>query len=303
MALNTKFEQLVAIDKIATQGTYGHLDEVYSLASKESVGAAIDDGKRTLLLLIDEQNDFMPGIGSLGVTGADGDVERLTKFIYNNLSGITQVMCSIDTHYPRQIFHSCWWEDPSGNEPAPFTIITYDDVKSGKWRPTTGSANRSLKYLKNLQNNGSAPLCIWPYHCIAGSFGGALEGQLYRMIQFHAHARNVDPILIPKGTNPYAEMYGIIRSEDPNDSFVNTAVLNAVEEFDAIIVAGEAEDFCFKTSVAQILDYFKDRPEITQKITFLLDCTSPVLNSARDAFEGFKTQFGVTLANSTDIQL
>jgi len=84
---------------------------------------------KTLLVIIDMQNDFMEGIGSLPVPGSIKDIKNLIEFINNNK--IDTIMCSLDTHEKMQIFHSCWWQDENGNNPEPFTIID----SNSKYKP------------------------------------------------------------------------------------------------------------------------------------------------------------------------
>jgi len=320
----TKYEQIVDVHNIASRGENTNLSEVerearrlpyiIGLAENESLPPATCDAKRVLLLNIDMQNDFMEGIGSLAVPGSKGDVERLTRWIYDNMNKITQIMCSLDTHSEAQIFHPSWWEDEEGNHPAPFTPIKYDDVAQGKWRPLypgpvwseekqklVQSMAYSQEYVKAL-----GEMRIWPYHCLAGTFGAGLEGEFAKMLYFHSAARKSRPALIQKGSNPYSEMYGIIKAEYDPSNFLNTPVLTAVESFDEIYLAGEAASHCLKISGLQILEYFANRLDVTQKITILEDCTSPIPGCEKetlDAFNGFKAQYGIRVAKSTDIQL
>ena len=42
--------------------------------------------------------------GALGVPGAKQDIANATKFIYRNLEKITDIMVSLDTHEPMEIF-------------------------------------------------------------------------------------------------------------------------------------------------------------------------------------------------------
>jgi nicotinamidase-related amidase len=251
------------------------------------------------------QNDFMEG-GNLAVPGSRKDIEHLTHFIYNNLDKISQIMCSLDIHSIAQIFHPYWWKDENGNHPKPYTVIPYDDVQQGKWKPVCGETARSLEYLKNIEKNGKRQLCIWPYHCLAGSFGASLEFEFTKMLYFHSVSRNSKPLFIQKGTDPYSEMYGIIKAEYDPTNFINIQVLNAIEKSDEIYIAGEAASHCLMDSAEQIFEYFAERPDITQKITILEDCTSPIAGFEQatiDTFEFFKTQYGVKIAKSTEIQL
>jgi nicotinamidase-related amidase len=281
-----------------------NLNDIFALAQKEEFAAAKDDAPRVLLLVIDKQNDFMEG-GALGVPGSIGDVERTTRFIYNNMAGITKIMCSLDTHIAQQIFHPCWWVNAAGDHPAPYTIISYDDVLKNRWRPLIDPV-KSLNYLKGLEQKAKKQLCIWPYHCIQGTAGAALENEFAKMVYFHSVARKAVNPMVQKGTDPYSEMYGIIEPEFSESNFLNTLVLNAIEKFDAIYVAGEAASHCLMESVRQIATHFANRPEITGKITILEDCTSPIPGYEADtkaAFDMFKNTYGIKFAKSTDIQL
>jgi len=302
--MKTNYEQIVDVAQIGRHGTV-NLNEVFALAEQEQFTAAVNDSPRRLLLCIDVQKDFIEG-GALEVPGSIGDVERITRFIYNNMGGITRIMCSLDTHTPHQIFHPCWWANSAGDHPAPYTIITHADVEAGNWRPVIGDLRDSLEYLKELEkaDAGKKQLCIWPYHCVAGSDGGTLENEFAKMVYFHSVARKSVNHMIRKGEDPYSEMYGIIKPEYSKKNFLNTPILTAIEKFDEIYVVGEAASHCLMESVKQTAEHFQTRPEITQKITVLEDCTSPITGYEAEtsaAFDSFKRNYGIKFAKSTDI--
>ncbi len=303
--MNTNYEQIVNVAQI---GQHGEVDmnSIFSMAEQERFTAAIDDSPKRLLLCIDVQKDFIEG-GALAVPGSIGDVERITRFIYNNMSGISKIMCSLDTHIAHQIFHPCWWANSAGDHPSPYTIITYDDVVANRWRPVIGDPKDSLEYLKELEKVGAGKkqLCIWPYHCINGTDGFTLENEFAKMVYFHSVARKSVNHMINKGTDPYSEMYGIIKPEFSKKNFINTPVLTAIEKYDEIYVVGEAASHCLMESVKQIAEHFANRPDVTQKITVLEDCTSPITGYEADtkaAFDNFKSSYGIKFAKSTDIQ-
>jgi len=55
----------------------------------------------------------------------------------------------------------------------------------------------------------------------------------------------------------------------------------------------------------QIAEYFANRPDVTQKITVLEDCTSSIPGYEAEtlaAFNNFKSSYGIKFAKSTDIQ-
>lgn len=304
--MKTNYEQIVDVGRIGQHGTVD-LNEIFKLAEQEQFPAAVNDSPRRLLLCIDVQKDFIEG-GALAVPGSIGDVERITQFIYNNMGGITRIMCSLDTHTPHQIFHPCWWANSAGDHPGPYTIITHDDVAANHWRPVIGDPRDSLEYLKELEKVGAGKkqLCIWPYHCISGTDGATLENEFAKMVYFHSVVRKCVDHMIQKGTDPYSEMYGIIKPEYSKKNFLNTPVLTSIEKFDEVYIVGEAASHCLMESVKQIAEHFQNRPEVTQKITVLEDCTSPITGYEADtatAFADFKSTYGIKFAKSTDITL
>ena len=156
-------------------GTLFHPDAEAIAADAEKAGlpAAYKDGTQVLLLLVDMQVDFCHPGGALYVPGAEDDVRRVIRFIYANADRISHITCSLDTHYPLQIFHAAWWIDAAGKHPAPFTVITCVDVADGTWQPIR-EVEWSLAYVKKLQDQAKKDLVIWPYHVPLGGIGSAL---------------------------------------------------------------------------------------------------------------------------------
>ncbi len=289
--MKTSFDQIVDVQDIAS-GKSDKIPSMLALAKEEKVEPAALDAKRSLLLAIDVQNDFMESIGSLAVKGSKGDVQRLTHWMYRNLGSLTQVMCSLDCH--------------SGNHPEPFTIIRYADVRDGLWRLANGHKALALDYLQQLESAGKKQLCIWPYHCLEGTWGAQLESQFTNMLYFHSAVRKVKPILVYKGQDPYTEMYGIIKAEYDDNKFVNHAVLEAIRAYDAIYIAGEASSHCVLASALQILEYFEHDRSITSRITLLIDCMSPIAGFEEQTllqFDALKEKYGIQLKLSTEVNL
>ena len=303
--MKTNYEQIIDITKIGKDSSL-EMSSISYMAEQEAFKPAVEDKTKRLLLCIDVQKDFMEG-GALAVPGSIRDVERITQFIYNNMEEISSIMCSLDTHIAHQIFHPCWWVNPKGEHPAPYTIITYDDVISNKWKPVIGDPSDSIQYLKELEKAGNSKkqLCIWPYHCISGTQGATLENEFAKMVYFHSIARKSLNKMIYKGTDPYSEMYGIIKPEYSKENFINFPVLKAIKEYDEIYVVGEAKSHCVLESVKQVAEYFSDHPEITQKITVLEDCTSCITGyeaETEDILNNLKELYGIKLEKSTNIQ-
>ena len=303
--LNAAYDQIVDVSRIGEHGKVDFNADLMKMAEQERLRPANQDSVKRLLLCIDVQKDFIEG-GALEVPNSIGDVERITRFIYNNMNGISRIMCSMDTHTPYQIFHPAWWVNPDGEHPAPYTVITYEDVKNNVWRQVIAPVLDSITYLQELEKVGAGKkqLCIWPYHCINGTDGFTLENEFSKMVYYHYVAKKASNRIVNKGQDPYSEMYGIIKPEYSKKNFINTVVLNAIERFEEIYVVGEAASHCLMESVKQIAENFATRPDVTSKITILEDCTSPIAGCeqlTKDAFDMFKRNYGINFAKSTDI--
>lgn len=293
--MKTAFTEIVDPKKIGKEPDK-HLNDILSLAKNEDLKPASEDKDRVLFLGIDVQNDFIEG-GSLGVPGSKKDIENILNFIYRNMEKITDIMVSLDTHEPVQIFHPAWWVDEVGNHPEPYTIISAEEVKAGKWR-AIHYQEESLDYVVNLEKQGKKQLCIWPYHCIEGTFGHALEGQFANMIYFHSVARKTNVKRVVKGLVPLTEMYGIFRPEYSKERLVNRELLKEVASYDKIIIAGEAKSHCVLESLIQLLEYFTEHNLSGEKIYILEDCTSNI-----PGFEDHTEQLFAKLVAEHNIQI
>jgi nicotinamidase-related amidase len=218
---------------------------------------------------------------------------------------ISQVAISIDTHNPFQIFHPCWWVDKNGNNPPPFTAITLADLDAGKWQPVVNPI-ASREYVENLEKTGKKVLVVWTYHCLQGTSGCALENQFANMVYFHSVAKKSMVMRLVKGQDPLSEMYGIIKPEYDTKNYINIDFLNKIEQFDKVIIGGEAKSHCVLESIKQILEYYQNKPEVTKKVYILEDCMSMIPGFEQptdDAFKSFKKQYKVNIVKSIDLKL
>lgn len=299
--MKTKYEEIVNVNAIGKPENPISLNEILNNANEEQLTPFNQNQGKVLFLGIDVQQDFMDH-GALGVPGANGDVERMTRFIYRNMDKISNIAVSIDTHTPHQIFHPCWWIDENGNNPAPYTLISLADLDSGKWRAVINPV-ASRDYVEHLEIYGKKTLCIWTYHCIQGTTGCALENQFSNMIYFHSVAKKSVLQRLVKGQDPLSEMYGVIKPEYDTKNYINLDFLNQLEQYDKIVIAGEAKSHCVMESIKQILEHYQTRPDITQKIYILEDCMSVIPgfeDVTAQAFEEFKDKYHVNLINSRD---
>ncbi len=288
---------------------YPDMNGIAETAAAANLSAAANDKTNVHLVLIDMQIDFCHTRGNLSVPGSIGDIQRTVEFIYRHAGEITNITCSLDSHLPHQIFSPNWWADANGQHPAPFTIITWQDIKDGKWRPLVAPV-ASTHYVKELEQQAKKQLCIWPYHTLIGGIGNALDPELWSAIFWHSLARKTQPTWLTKGSVPTTEHYSIIQPEIPVPSHPmggkNKSFLDTLAAADYVIIAGEAESHCVLESVEDIVEDFGQKPELLQKIYFLRDCTSPVVHPDIDfhslaltRFRDFEQQ-GVNFINSTD---
>lgn len=315
----TRYNEIVRVENIANLVNPRRFVDIPELAQRErNVLPASYDNVKVLMVFIDPQIDFMENIGSLGVSGSKGDIERATKWMYKNGHKVTRTMTSLDTHTRMQIFFPCWWRDADGNEPAPYTIISYDELIKGKWTPNFDKMipyekNPNVKvsyceeYLRKLEMLGRSKLCIWPYHTVIGTDGAKIETELSRMIYFHSLYRKSEPMFIRKGMDPWSEMYGIIRPEWSLEGYVNMQALEEMMKYDIVIFVGEASSHCVGQSGLQTMEWFRNNsPHKSPKFVFFKDCMSPVTgfeDTAEQIFKVFEEEYGALVVNSTDFVL
>ena len=154
----TKFPSFYNPQRIGTL-YYPDVARIAGEAAQASLPPAAGDRQKVYLVIIDMQIDFCHDQGSLPVPGALADIRRLVEFIYRNAQHITNITCSLDSHLPYQIFHPAWWAGDGGKHPAPFTLITYDDIKDGIWRPLVAPVY-STNYVKALEQQAKKVLTI-----------------------------------------------------------------------------------------------------------------------------------------------
>ncbi len=305
-------------------------EEAEKWAKQHNVQPAANDRFKTCLVAVDVQNTFcIPGFelfveGRSG-TGAMDDNRRLCEFIYRNLDVITQIFPTMDTHQAMQIFHSVFWINDKGEHPAPFALISEEDVEKGRWKfnPVLGHSlaidedyvqRHLLHYTKVLKAGGKYDLTLWPYHVMLGSIGHALVPAVEEAIFFHSIARYSQPSFQIKGNNPFTEHYSVLGPEvleGPDGEPIarkNTEFIERLLQFDAVIIAGQAKSHCVAWTIDDLLqDIFVRDKKLAEKVYLLEDCTSPVVvpgamdytDEADAAFQRFAGA-GMHVVRSTD---
>ncbi|MFZ5906661.1 MAG: isochorismatase [Nitrospirota bacterium] len=320
-------EKVGEVWKIAYEEIASNAEE---WAGKYGISPAAEDRFRICLIGVDVQNSFcIPGfelyVGGRSGKGAVDDNLRLCKFIYRNLDVLTQICPTMDTHQAMQIFHAVYLVNEKGEHPAPFTIITEEDVRQGIWKfnprlnssfPVTEDYGQRhlLHYVMQLRKSGKYDLTVWPYHAMLGGIGHALVPAAEEAIFFHTLARCSQPHFLVKGDRPFTEHYSVLGPEvleGPSGEPIaqkNDVFFRKMFEFDAILIAGQAKSHCVAWTIQDLLDDIltQDR-RLAEKIYLMEDCTSPVVvpgmidytEQADAAFRRF-AESGMHIVRSTD---
>jgi nicotinamidase-related amidase len=304
-------------------------DDALAWSRAHALAPAADDRFRLGLVLVDVQNTFcIPGfelfVAGRSGTGAVDDNRRLCEFLYRNLDAVTQIVPTLDTHRATQIFHPLWLVDEDGRHPAPYTLVSSDDVERGRWRfnPDAGRTlgidpgygqRHLLHYVRRLEEGGKYALTIWPYHAMLGGIGHALVSSVEEAVFFHTIARQSQPDFQEKGSNPLTEHYSVIGPEvthgpdgeeiEPRDD----ALVERLLELDAVVIAGQAKSHCVAWTIADLLDSTRGEHRLAEKVYLLEDCTSAVCipgvvdytDEADAAFARFAAA-GMHVVRSTD---
>ncbi len=292
-------------------GTLYVPDTATAIAEGQTAGItpAHQDTRKVILLLVDPQVDFIHVDGALAVPGAVDDTRRTIEWLYRNIEQVTAIAASLDSHTPLQIFYPTWWADENGQHPAPFTSITAEDVRAGRWIPLI-EPEWSAEYVRKLEEQAKKVLMIWPYHTMIGTPGQSITPALYEAIAYHSGARGAQPIFLYKGSIAKTEHYSLLEPEVkvPEEPLgdLNTAFLDMLADYDLIYVAGQAKSHCVLETVASFFRYYEDRADILERMRFLMDCTSSVVHPeidfesiANQAFAQFEKR-GMHQVRSTD---
>jgi len=299
-------------------------------ADQHSISPAVDDKFKICLVAVDVQNTFcIPGyelyVAGRSGTGAIDDNRRLAEFIYRNLGIITRISPTMDTHKAMQIFHSVYLINDKGEHPAPFTLISEEDILNGVWKfnpalcyslgiDTEYGQQHLLHYTRNLKSGGKYNLTIWPYHGMLGGVGYALVASVEEAAFFHCMARYSQTDFHVKGDRTFTEHYSVIGPEvleGPRGEQIgarSAEFLKMLVDFDAVVIAGQAKSHCVAWTISDLLDHIRETDQsLVEKVYLLEDCTSPVVvpevldytEEADSAFRKFE-EAGMHIVRSTD---
>lgn len=298
-------------------------DIVHKEACEAGLTSSKQDSKKIGLFMIDNQIDFILNtnsvIGSLAVPGAMDDTIRIIEFIYKNMGVITNIYASMDTHRVWQIFHPTWWLDESGNHPDPFTPITYNDLKAGKFKPVS-HLFESIEYIKKLEQYGKYVLTIWPYHTMLGDLGFAMPPALFEAVMFHNIGRKSQSHFETKGTHSLTEHYSVLGPEimelrGKSIGHFNAVFMNTILVNDILFIAGQAKSHCYISTLDMLIEQILvTNPDLLKKLRILEDATSPIappsvdplpdyLNFPKIAnkrFDEYESKYGIPRVKTTD---
>ena len=318
------------VDQIWKVPYQERMKEALEWVKRYQIRSAIKDDFKIGLILVDVQNtfcipDFELYVGGRSGTGAIDDNRRLCEFIYRNLGTITEISATMDTHTPMQIFYAIFLVDSKGNHPEPLTLVTVEDVQSGRWRFNPALAGplgfdakmgqrHLLHYTAKLQAQGKYDLTIWPYHAMLGGIGHALVSSVEEALFFHSIARYSQPDFIIKGDNPLTEHYSAVGPEvldGPDGTSIaqkNATFIEKLRQFEAVTIAGQSKSHCLAWTINDLLNDIRIQEQgLVQKVYLLKDCTSAVVvpgivdytDQADAAFQRF-ADAGMHIVSSTD---
>jgi nicotinamidase-related amidase len=275
-------------------------EEAPAWRARHGIRPSGSDKTKIHLLLIDVQKDFCFPQGTLYVGGRSGrgaleDNDRIARFVYANLGRLTDVTCTLDTHFPYQIFFPSFWLDRDDRPLGPHREITTDEIRRGEVKPNPAVAwwlcNGNYAWLQKqvefycaeLEKAGKYRLYLWPFHCILGGEGHALAGVVQEARVFHAFARGSKDWMEVKGGNSLTENYSVLspevllRWDGQPLAQRNTQFIKTLLEADAVVIAGQAASHCVKSSIEDLLSEIKAHDErLARKVYILQDCMSAV---------------------------
>lgn len=260
------------------------------------------------LLVIDPQNDFCDIEGAaLPVPGANADLQRLSGLIARAPQSLNDIVVTLDSHATVSIERTTFWQQAEGSPVAPFTDVTEQAVREGRYTPRDASRlPEVLAYLHALEAGGRYRLMVWPVHCVLGTWGHNIHGSLAQEIAAWEIRNQRSALKVLKGLNPMTEQYSAVRAEVPRLDDMRTLtndvlVARAKPENGLLLVAGEASSHCVAATLTDLLETMT--PEERSRVIILRDCMSPVpgFEAAAEAFFARAAAQGVRLMTSAEV--
>lgn len=234
---------------------------------------------KKVLVVIDPQKDFIISEefkGSLGVPGAYEDMLRIAEYVQKE--NPEHIVVTLDTHNVFDIAHKAWWVNDKGENPGDFTIISPEDVTSGKWKASNPDFQSHAEfYVQKLSEQNKYKLCVWPNHCIEGTEGHKINPELLTALNDWEIKNSRKVEYVYKGMNHKTEHYSALKAEvvlDDEDTKLRKDLINELANYDKIIITGEASSHCVGGTT---MDLLENMPEINRKnVVIFKNCMSPV---------------------------
>jgi nicotinamidase/pyrazinamidase len=264
--------------------------------------------KQIQLVIVDPQNDFAVNNsnfhGALYVNNAEESTDRICNLIDKIGHKLFDIQVSMDCHQTWHIAHPIFLINAQGKHPAPFTMISHSDIKSGTWMATIPALRKWVEYYtENLEKNGRYKLIIWPPHCRVGTPGSNIVEPLAAMLYKWENTYNAGITWKLKASNIKTEQYSIYEADvpDPEDksTMLDTKLIERLAKSDELLIAGYASSHCVKDTTISIVNNFGDQ---LHKIFILSDCMKPVKGFEQqeiDFFNDMKSK-GVNIMTSDE---
>ena len=285
----------------------------------------------TTLVLVDVQKDFHPG-GSLAIPTADEDALRIAHLLHDYPTQISRVVATMDSHQKLHIAHPGFWISgkDSKSHPNPFTIISSQDIVTGKWKPrsdikipagtidgdvfdgladvlssdgTIDLYKYSIEYTKRLEAKGTFKLCVWPEHCLIGSDGHGMVEVVFEAIKDWSQITGGSVEWVLKGENLLTESYSALEAEVPvcKTTAFNSRLMSSLLQSDQLLVCGQAMSHCVNYTTRSIIEQWPQ--EKIGNVTIVTDCASsvPGFVDAGDTFLKEMGDIGVKLKTSDEL--
>jgi nicotinamidase/pyrazinamidase len=213
---------------------------------------------------------------------------------------IDSVTVTLDSHQRMHIAHGLFWTNDAGGRPDPFTLITTEDVETGKWRAVREEyQEKALAYVKALDKNGKFKLCIWPEHCIIGSEGHNVTAPINEGLTAWAETRHESVEWVHKGQSIFTEMYSALKAEveiaSDAGTHLNAELIARLATHERMLVCGQAKSHCVNCTVRDLVQHWP-KSEL-HRIWLLSDGMSsvPGFEAAGDQFIDDMREAGLTI--------
>lgn len=273
------------------------------------------------LLIIDPQNDFcdlpaeyighdprtgQPVAPTLPVPGAHADMQRLAEFIAKGMRGLSDLSVTLDSHHRVGIERPTFWMQADGSPVVPFTEITAQSVRDGRYLPRNPRAlRRVLAYLDALEAGGRYTLMVWTVHCEIGTWGHNVHSDVRQAYNAWEERELGVVNKVTKGSNPWTEHYSAVMAEVPDvddpSTQLNRGLIDMLAQADQVLIAGEAGSHCVRATTEHIADQFG--AQNLNKLVLLTDCISPVAGFEAQ-YQGFLKDMGhrgLATATTTEV--